>query len=172
MSANLDAKKLVVEEIKQKISESKSIAFVDYSGLNVEKDTALRRKFKANSSEYKVYKNRLVLIALNQLGITGCEEYLQGSNAIIFSYNDEVTAPKVLMENTIKDEIVKLKFGIVDGKVVSKEEIEALSKLPSKEILLSKLLSILNGPVTSLVRVLSAPTQGLALALSEIAKKS
>lgn len=172
MSANLDAKKLVVEEIKQKISESKSIAFVDYSGLNVEKDTELRKKFKANGSEYKVYKNRLVLIALNQLGITGCDEQLQGTNAIIFSYKDEVSAPKVLMENAIKNEIVKLKFGILDGKVISKDEIEKLSKLPSKETLIAKLLSILNGPASSLVRVLNAPTQGLAVALTEIAKKS
>jgi len=172
MSANLDAKKLVVEEIKQKISESKSIAFVDYSGLNVEKDTELRKKFKASGSEYKVYKNRLVLIALNQLGITGCDEFLQGTNAIIFSYKDEVSAPKVLMENAVKNEIVKLKFGILDGKVVLKDEIEKLSMLPSKEILIAKLLSILNGPASSLVRVLNAPTQGLTVALTEIAKKS
>ena len=171
MNANLNAKKLMVEEIKQKISESKSIAFVDYSGLNVEKDTALRKKFKANGSEYKVYKNRLVLIALNQLGITGCEELLQGTNAVIFSYNDEVTAPKVLIENAIKNDIVKLKFGIIDGKVATKEQIEALSKLPSKETLIAQLLSILNGPASSLVRVLNAPTQGLAVALTEIAKK-
>jgi large subunit ribosomal protein L10 len=171
MSANLEAKKQIVAEIKQKISESKSIAFVDFSGLSVEKDTALRRKFKENKSEYKVYKNRLVLLALNELGITGCEELLQGTTATIFSYEDEVTAPKVLMENAVKENTLVLKFGIVDGKVVSKEEIEALSKLPTKDILIAKLLSILNGPASALVRVLNAPTQGLAIALSEIAKK-
>ncbi|MGI5842003.1 MAG: 50S ribosomal protein L10 [Christensenellales bacterium] len=171
MSANLEAKKLIVEEIKQKISESKSIAFVDYRGLNVEKDTSLRRAFKANGSEYKVYKNRLMLIALNELGITGCDELLQGTNAVVFSYADEVTAPKVLVDAIKKDKILELKFGIVDNKVVTKAEIEALATLPSKEVLLGKLLSILNSPATSLARVLSAPTTGFVRALSEIAKK-
>ena len=172
MNANLQAKKLVVEEIKQKISESKSIAFVDYRGLNVEKDTSIRRAFKANGSEYKVYKNRLVNIALKELGIEGAEQLLQGTNAVVFSYQDEVTAPKVLVDTIEKEKVLTLKFGIVDGKVVTKEEIEALSKLPSKEVLLSKLLSILNGPATSLASVLSAPTRGLVVALSEIAKKA
>lgn len=170
MSANLEAKKLVVEEIKQKISESKSIAFVDYRGLNVEKDTMLRKAFRESGSEYKVYKNRLMLLALNQLGMTGCEEHLEGTTAVVFGYEDEVSAPKVLMENIEKDKILKLKFGIVDGKVVTAEEIEKLSKLPSKEELLTKLLWVLNGPTTSLARVLSAPTRGLAIALSEVAK--
>jgi large subunit ribosomal protein L10 len=171
MNANLEAKKLVVEEIKQKISESKSIAFVDYRGLNVEKDTALRRAFKANNSEYKVYKNRLMLIALNQLGITGCEQLLQGTNAVVFSYADEVTAPKLLVETIEKQKVLALNFGILDGKMITKEQLVALSQLPSKETLLSKLLGILNAPATSLASVLSAPTRGLAVALSEIAKK-
>ena len=65
MSANLEAKKLIVEEIKEKISKSKSIAFVDYRGLNVELDTKIRKTFKEQGGEYKVYKNRLVLRALN-----------------------------------------------------------------------------------------------------------
>lgn len=172
MNANRKAKELIIEEIKQKIGESKSIAFIDYRGLNVEKDTAMRRDFKANGSEYKVYKNRLMLIALNQLGITGAEDLLQGTNAVVFSYQDEVTAPKILLDTIKKDKILNLKFGIVENKIVSKEEIEKLSRLPSKETLLAQLLSILNGPATSLARVLNAPTQGFVRALGEIAKQS
>ena len=85
MSANLEAKKLVVEEIKDKLSKSKSVTFVDYKGLTVAEDTAMRRQFKANGAEYKVYKNRLLLLALNELGIKGVEEYLQGTTAVAFS---------------------------------------------------------------------------------------
>ena len=77
MSANLEAKKQIVSEIKDKLSKAKSVTFVDYRGLTVEEDTALRREFKKNGSEYKVYKNRLMLLALNELGIQGAEEYLQ-----------------------------------------------------------------------------------------------
>lgn len=156
MSANRKAKELIVEEIKQKISESKSIAFVDYRGLNVEKDTEMRREFKTNGGEYKVYKNRLVLLALNQLGIEGGEELLHGTNAVVFSYKDEVSAPKVLMDSIKKNKVLELKFGIVDNKIVSKEQIETLAKLPSREGLISQLMSVLNGPISALARVLKA----------------
>lgn len=155
MSANRKAKELIVEEIKQKISESKSIAFVDYRGLNVEKDTAMRRAFKANGGEYKVYKNRLMLIALNQLGITGGEELLHGTNAVVFSYKDEVSAPKVLLDTIKKEKVLEVKFGIVENQIVAKEQIETLAKLPSREELLAQLLYVLNGPTSSLARVLN-----------------
>lgn len=171
MSANLEAKKLIVEEIKEKISKSKSIAFVDYRGLNVELDTKIRKTFKEQGGEYKVYKNRLVLRALNELGIAVEENQLEGTNAVVFSYKDEVSAPKVLVKSIEGDKVLKLKFGIVDGKVVSKEEIEKLSKLPSKEVLIAQLLSMLNAPARNLVSVLSAPTRGLVVALDQIAQK-
>lgn len=171
MSANLEAKKLIVEEIKEKISKSKSIAFVDYRGLNVELDTKLRKAFKEQGGEYKVYKNRLVLRALNQCGIAVEDNQLEGTTAVVFSYQDEVSAPKVLMKSIEDDKILQLKFGIVDGKVVDKEEIEKLSKLPSKEVLIAKLLSMLNAPARNLVSVLSAPTRGLVVALDQIAQK-
>ena len=172
MSANTEQKAKVVDEIKSKIKSAKSIVFVNYNGVCVADDTALRASCRAANVEYKVYKNRLMLIALNELGMKGCEEYLNGTSAVIFSYNDEVSAPKVLMENAVKDNLVTLKFGIVNGKVVVKDEIEKLSKLPSKNVLIAKLLSILNGPASSLVRVINAPTTKLTVALSEIAKKS
>lgn len=171
MSANLELKKQIVEEIKEKISKAKSIAFVDFRGLNVEKDTKLRQEFKKNGGEYKVYKNRLVLLALNQLGITNCEELLQGTNAMVFSYDDEVAAQKVLYKAIEDDKILSVKFGIIDNKVVDADEIEKLSKLPSKNVLVAKLLSVLSSPATKLVNVLSAPTRGLVVALSQIAEK-
>ena len=80
MSANLDAKKAIVDEIKDKISKAKTIAFVDYRGLTVAEDTAMRAEFRKNGCEYKVYKNRLVLRALNELGLTGCDKVFEGTN--------------------------------------------------------------------------------------------
>ncbi len=170
MSANLEAKKKIVDEIKEKIKKSKSIAFVDFRGLNVEKDTALRREFKKNGGEYKVYKNRLMLIALNELGITGCEKFLEGTNAVVFSYNDEVTAPKVLVKSIEENKVLSIKFGILAKKLIQSTEIIELSKLPSKEILIVKLLSVLNGPITSLASVLNATTRGLVSVLNQVAK--
>ena len=171
MSANLEAKKELVNEIKDKLQKAKSVAFVDYRGLTVSEDTAMRRDFKANGSEYKVYKNRLMLLALNELGITGAESYLQGTSAVAFSYNDEVAGAKVVCDYATKTKKLAVKFGLLNGKIVESKEIEELAKLPSKEVLIAKLLGTLSGPATALCRVLNAPTRGLAIALNAIAEK-
>ncbi len=172
MSANLEAKKLIVDEIKDKLSRAKSVAFVDYKGLTVAEDNAMRREFKKNGSEYKVYKNRLMLLALNELGIQGAEEYLQGTSAVAFSYDDEVAGAKVVCETAEKTKKLTVKFGLLNGNFVEGKEIEHLAKLPSKEVLIAKLLGTLNGPASALCRVLNAPTQGLAIALNAIATKN
>ena len=88
MSANLEAKKELVSEIKDKLSKAKTVVFVDYRGMTVEEDTAMRSAFRKNNADYKVYKNRLVLRALNELGITGLDEQLQGTSALAFGYGD------------------------------------------------------------------------------------
>lgn len=171
MSANLEAKKLVVEEIKQKLQKAKSVAVVEYKGLTVEEDTKMRRDFKQNGGEYKVYKNKLLALALDELGIHGAEQFLHGTSAIAFSYDDEVGAPKVVCDNITKTKKLSLKFGLLNGTLVDSKEIEALAKLPTKEVLLAKLLGTLNGPASALARVLNAPAQGLAIALNAIATK-
>ena len=171
MSANFEAKKLVVEEIKEKLSKAKSVAFVDYRGLTVEEDTAMRKKFRENGAEYKVYKNRLMLLALNELGIKGAEQYLQGTSAVAFGYADEVSPAKIICETAEETKKLTVKFGVLNGNFVESKDIEELAKLPSKEVLVAKLLGTLNGPVSALARVLNAPTQGLAIALNAIATK-
>ena len=98
MSANLEAKKELVAEIKDKLSRAKCVVFVDYRGLNVAQDTEMRTEFRKNNSDYKVYKNRLVLRAANELGISGLEEHLQGTSAIAFGYEDEVGAAKIVSQ--------------------------------------------------------------------------
>lgn len=171
MSANFEAKKVVVEEIKDKLARAKSVTFVDYRGLTVAEDNAMRREFKKNGAEYKVYKNRLMLLALNELGIHGAEEYLQGTSAVAFSYDDEVAGARIACDAAEKTKKLTVKFGLLNGTIVESKEIEALAKLPSKEVLVAKLLGTLNGPITALCRVLNAPTQGLAIALNAIATK-
>lgn len=171
MSANLEAKKQVVSEIKDKLSRSKSVTFVDYRGLTVDEDTAMRREFKKNGSEYKVYKNRLMLLALNELGIKGAEDYLQGTTAVAFSYDDEVAGAKIACQTAEKTKKLTVKFGLLNGNFVEGKQIEALAKLPSKEVLIATLLGTLNGPASALCRVLNAPVQGLAIALNAIASK-
>ncbi len=171
MSANLEAKKLIVEEIKDKLSKAKSVTFVDYNQLTVAEDTEMRRDFKKNGAEYKVYKNRLLLLALNELGINGAEEYLHGTSAVAFSYDDEVSGAKIACETAEKTKKLTVKFGLLNGNFVESKEIEALAKLPSKEVLIAKLLGTLNAPIAGLARVCIAPVEGLARALNAIASK-
>lgn len=159
MNSNLENKKELVSEIKDKVSKSKSVAFVNFSGTTVAENTAIRNSFRKSGAEFKVYKNRLVLRALNELGITGAEELLQGTNAVAFGFNDEVTAPKILVDAG-KDNKFKIVCGILNNAIINAEYVDFLAKLPSKEALL-----------TSLVSVLSAPARGLAVALKAISEK-
>lgn len=152
----LEAKKQIVEEFKEKYNKSKSVIFINYKGINVEQDTKLRKNFRENKVEYKIYKNRLIKIALDELGITNYDaKYLDGTTSVAFG-EDEVGAATVLYK-AIKDfNILETKFGIVNGEVVDAAQIEALSKIPSKEVLIAQLLGMLNAPVAALARVLDA----------------
>lgn len=171
MSANLEAKKLVVEEIKEKFSKAKTIAFVDYRGITVAEDTALRKKFRENGCDYKVYKNRLMLKALSDLGIECSANYLEGTTAVAIGYEDEVTPAKIACDFVKESKKMAIKFGILNGVCVDAANIEALATLPSKEELIAKLLGTLNNPASSLCRVLSAPARGVVVALNAIATK-
>jgi large subunit ribosomal protein L10 len=171
MSTNLENKKQLVEEIKEKLESAKSVVFVDYKGLNVAEANKLRRDFKESNSEYKVYKNKLLLRALNDLGISGVDAHLSGTTSVAFGYEDEVAPAKIIVEAIKNTKKMSVKFGLLDGQVVSEDNVKSLSQLPTKEVLVAQLLSVLNGPATSLARVLNAPTQGLALALNAIAEK-
>ncbi len=171
MSANLEAKKLVVDEIKEKFSKAKTIAFVDYRGLTVAEDTALRKKFRQNGCDYKVYKNRLMLKALSDLGIECSANYLEGTTAVALGYEDEVAPAKIVCDCVKDTKKMAIKFGILNGVCVEAKDIEALASLPSKEVLVAKLLGTLNNTAASLCRVLTAPTRGLAVALNAIATK-
>lgn len=171
MSANFEAKKALVEEIKEKIQSAKSIAFVDYRGLTASEDTKMRKAFRDAGADYKVYKNRLMLKALEALGISGCEKFLEGTTAVAFSNRDEVGAAKVIAKTIEDTKKIEIKFGILNGTVVDSKAVEALAKLPPKEVLIAQLLGMLNAPATNLARVLNAPTQGLAIALNAVAQK-
>ena len=161
MSANLEAKKLLVEEIKEKIQKAKSLTFVDYRGLTVEEDTKMRSEFRKAGAEYKVYKNRLLLIALEACGITGLDKVLEGTSAVAFGYDDEI-APNKIVAKVVKDtNKMQIKGGVLNGKVVDVAMCETLAQIPSKEELLAKLLFLLQSPV-----------RGLAIALNAIAEKN
>ena len=158
----------VIDEIKEKVSSAKSVILTDYMGLNVAEVTKLRAELRNNNVEYKVYKNTLASRAVKELNIEGLDESLKGPTAIAFSFDDPVAPAKVLMDFAKDNEKLQVKAGIVEGKVVTVDDIEALSKLPSREELLSMLLRTMQGPITGFVNVLAGNMRNMVNVLNAI----
>lgn len=159
MSANKEAKKVVVDEIKAKIGESKSVVVATYNKLTVAEVTALRRQFKEVNAEYKVYKNTLIRKAFNELGVTAFDADLNGTTAVVFA-KDETSGAKVFADavkanDALKEKIV-MKSGYVDGAYVNADGMKALAAIPSREVLLSRMVGSLLSPISKLAYVLDA----------------
>ena len=160
MSANLEAKKKLVADIQDQLKDAKSILFVDYRGITVAEDTELRKSFREAGVSYKVFKNRLLIKALENIGITGYDaKEFEGTTAVAFS-TDEVAPARIFCETSEKLKKMSVKFSIVNGEIMDKAQTEAMAKIPSKPVLISMLLNVLQGPMSSMAR-----------ALNEIAKK-
>ena len=170
MSKNFENKKVLVQDIKDKISRAKSVIFVDYKGINVANDTDLRNKMREAGCEYHVYKNRLVKLALDELNISCLDDKLQGTLAVAFSFNGETEAANVL-DKISEQAGISMKFGLLNNEFVDDAALKALANLPSKEVLIAKLLGMLQAPATGLCRVLNGPVSGLARCLNGIATK-
>ena len=156
MSTNLEAKKVAVADIKKLIQDSKSIVLLDYRGITVNQDTALRKTMRENKVVYKVFKNTLFRKALEELGISGLDESLNGTTAFAFGLEDETVAPR-LVKNAMKDyTTLSIKAGLVGSKAVDAKEVETLASIPSKEQLVAQLLYVLNAPVAGLARAFKA----------------
>ena len=157
--ANVEAKKLIVEEIKTKIQNSKSIVLADYNKLTVLEVTALRNKFKEANCEYKVYKNTLVRKAFNELGVTDFDNDLQGTTATVFCADETSGAAVIAREtkaNPALAEKVVAKCAYVENKYLDKAGVKELSSIPSKEILIAKMLGCLQSSLSKFVYVLDS----------------
>ncbi len=156
MSANLQLKKELVASIKSDFAEAKSIIFVDYRGITVAEDTAMRKEFRESNITYKVFKNRLLMKALEEMGISEYDKtLLEGTTAVAFG-GDEIAPSKIFVKNKKQINKMDVKFGIVNGQVCTKEQIEDLAKIPSKEVLIAMLLGMFNAPMSAFARALNA----------------
>ncbi|MGL6064084.1 MAG: 50S ribosomal protein L10 [Fusobacteriaceae bacterium] len=147
-------KKDVVAQLAEKISKAQSIVLVDYQGLTVNDETALRRTLKVAGGEYLVTKNRLFKIALKEAGVTDSfDELLEGTTSFAFGYTDPVSPAKAMFDLSKakkKQNIFKIKGGVLTGKRVETAGIEALANLPSRDQLLSMVLNSMLGPIRKL----------------------
>lgn len=147
MSTVLEAKQAVVTEIADKLQEAVSVVVVDYRGLTVAQVTELRKQLRDAGVEFKVYKNSMARRATEKAGLESLNEHLTGPNAIAFSTEDVVAPAKVINDFAKKNEQLEIKAGVIEGAVASADQIKALATLPSREGLLSMLLSVLQAPM-------------------------
>jgi large subunit ribosomal protein L10 len=148
-------KEQVVAELQEKLKDVKLAILADYSGLNVTKITELRNELRKSDAEIRVIKNTLFKLASKDSEFNLFDEHLKGPLALIMNFGDVVEPTKVLVDFAKKNAELELKVGVMNGAVLTKEQVQTLSELPSREVLLGKLLSIMVGAQTSLVTVLS-----------------
>ncbi|QAA30810.1 50S ribosomal protein L10 [Clostridium manihotivorum] len=156
MNKNRELKEAKVAEIKEKLEKAQAVILADYQGLTVEEDTELRKALREAGVEYKVYKNTMVTLAAKELGHEGIVQYLEGPVAIAFGYED-VTAPaRILADFAKTHKKLELKAGIVDGDIFDQDKVNQLASIPSKEVLIAKLLGSFKAPLSNLAYLLNA----------------
>ena len=156
MNKNRQLKEAKVVEIREKFEKAQSVVLASYQGLTVEEDTTLRKSLREAGVEYKVYKNSLVTLAAKELGIEGIEEYLEGPVSIAFGYEDATAPARILFDFAKSHKKLELKAGIVDSVIYNKEQVEKLATIPSKEVLIAKLLGSFKAPLSSFAYLLNA----------------
>lgn len=161
-------KKNIVKDLVEKLKDSKAVVFSDYKGLTVKDMTALRKELRNEGVDLKVVKKTLINIALKDAGIDMDAQKMEGQIAVAVSARDEVAAAKIIAKIAKANENVKIIGGILGKNALSKEEVVALSKLPSKEELLAKFVGTINAPVSGFVNVLAGNLRGLVQVLKAI----
>jgi len=160
----------VVEEYVG-IFEKPGVYLMDFTGLNVAEMTELRRKLREANVSMRVVKNTLAKRALQQLGNEGLEEYFIGPVGVVYSQEDSVMPAKVLLDFLKEHDKGTVRAGLVDGKIVGDDEIEAISKLPGRQELYAMVASGLNAPMVKLARALNALPVKLALVVKALGEK-
>ena len=150
-----EVKQRIVEELHDKFTRSKVLILTDYMGLNVEDMNALRSKLRESEIEFKVVKNTLLRRAAEGTNAAQIVDSFKGPSAIALSYEDPVAPAKVLTDFAKEHDKLEIKIGTMDGKVLDVTAIKSLSKLPSREVLLAQLLSVMVAVPTSFVTALS-----------------
>ena len=161
----------LIEDLAEKLEKSKLAVVTDYRGLTVAQIGDLRKQLRPLDVEYEVSKNTLVAKAAQKVGIQVLDKPMEGPTAIAFCYGDIVAPTKVLGDFARTSKIMTIKSGLLGGKLISPAEVATISTLPSKEVLVAKLLGSIQSPLVGLVSVLNGPVRGLAYVLQARVKQ-
>src|SRR4051795_7957961 len=168
---NRDQKAAAVAEIAQNIEESDAVFAVDYRGLSVPQAAELRSKLREADARFQVVKNTLTLRAADQAGAEALKELLEGPTALTYVRGDAAAAAKALRDYARATELLPFKGGLMDGNPLSPDEIKAISRLPSRDVLYGQLVGVIAHPISGLARMLNQLIGGLAIALGQIQEK-
>lgn len=161
-------KEAVVKELTEKFNSAKSLVITDYLGLNVAEMTELRKQLREAGVDFKVVKNTLATIAANDVEMNNMTEFFSGPTAIAFGEEDAVSPAKILVEFAKDHEVIEIKAGILNGELISREKVESLAEIPSREVLLAQAFAGMKAPLTGLVNVLQGNIRGLVQVLGQI----
>lgn len=156
MSNVIEQKQQHVEVISEQLKNSVSTVLVDYRGLKVSEVTELRKQLRDAGIEFKVYKNTMVRRAAESQGLSELNEFLVGPSAIAFSNEDVIAPAKIIHEFSKKHEALEIKAGVIEGSFVPAEDVKSIASLPSRDGLLSMLLSVLQAPVRNFAYAVKA----------------
>lgn len=161
----------LVRELREIIEGSSAMILTDYRGLTVSDITALRRKLREVGADYRVVKNTLFQLAAVDLGCSDMSSFLSGPTAVAFVHDEPVAPAKALMDFIREHKTPRIKGGLVEGKAYGPEQIQELSKIPPKEILVSQLLGSVQAPITGLVGTLNGLMANLVYTLQAVSEK-
>ena len=152
--AKVELKKPIVDEISEALNGAKAAVLVDYRGLTVEEDTALRKQLREAGVVYKVYKNTMLNFAVKGTEFEELSKHLEGPTAIAISKEDATAPARILAKFAKEAEALEIKSGVVEGTYYDKKGMQAIATIPSREELLSKLLGSMQSPITNFARVI------------------
>jgi len=159
----------IVKNLKDKFEKAKSVVFAEYTGLDANSMNELRKEIKAEGAEISIAKNTLMKLALPKNG--EIKDRLKGQMMTLFAYEDSITPLKKLVEFAEEYEAPSVKIGLFEGEITSADQIVQLSKLPSKEELIARIVRGIKSPLTGIVNVLGGTQRNFVYALSAIAEK-
>ena len=156
MSNNLEMKKTVVAGIKEKFEKAQTVVLVDYRGLTVAEDTELRNQLRKAGVEYAVLKNTMISRAIEGMNVDEMHASLEGPTAVAFGYEDMIAPAKILSDFAKKSKKLTIKCGVCDGAYLNADGAEALASLPSKEVLIAKIMGSMMSSVSKFVYCVEA----------------
>lgn len=160
-----------VADVQAQLTSAQCTILVDYCGLTVAQDTKLRKTMREAGIKYHVVKNTFIRIAAKDAGIEGLDTYLEKNTALASSFEDPVAVAKILSDFVKENKVMTIKAGILDGKVITTEEIKALAELPSREVLLGKMLGSMMSPISGLANVLQGTIRNFVYVLDAVRKE-